>query len=103
MSVKIDIPMPRTCNSCLLSDGVRCAITGKKWEWDWGLKRRSDCPLRESEERPSGKWIWWTDDKKDYVKCSECDYGEEGEVKLDEQTPYCPYCGSHNPTTDIRR
>ena len=39
------------------------------------------------------RWIHWTDDRKDYVKCSECDYGEEGEVLLGQETPYCPYCG----------
>lgn len=57
----------------------------------------------EKAFRPSGEWIYWTDDRKDYVKCSNCDYGEEGEVKYDEQTPYCPVCGSHNPITDMRR
>ena len=30
--------------------------------------------------RPKGKWIHWTDDYKDYVTCSCCGYGEEGEV-----------------------
>ena len=41
-----------------------------------------------------GMWIEWTDDFKDYVKCSQCDYGEEGEVYLGEETNYCPHCGA---------
>lgn len=41
-----------------------------------------------------GKWIEWTDDRKDYVSCSCCGYGDEGEVYISERTPYCPVCGS---------
>lgn len=41
-----------------------------------------------------GKWIDWTDDRKDYCKCSVCDYGEEGEVPYGEEMPYCPWCGA---------
>lgn len=44
--------------------------------------------------RPKGKWIHWTDDYKDYCTCSECGYGEEGEVLLKDKTPYCPNCGA---------
>lgn len=47
--------------------------------------------------RPRGKWIHWTDDYKDYVTCSCCEYGEEGEVLLSDKTPFCPICG-----TDMR-
>lgn len=45
-------------------------------------------------QKPKGKWIYWTDDYKDYCTCSECGYGEEGEVLLKDKTPYCPYCGA---------
>lgn len=51
-------------------------------------------------ERPKGKWIHWTDDYKDYCTCSECGYGEEGEVLFKDKTPYCPYCGSYNGGND---
>lgn len=44
--------------------------------------------------RPKGKWIHWTDDYKDYVTCSCCGYGEEGEVLLSDKTPFCPICGA---------
>ena len=44
--------------------------------------------------RPRGKWIHWTDDYKDYVTCSCCEYGEEGEVLLSDKTPFCPICGA---------
>lgn len=44
--------------------------------------------------RPKGKWIHWTDDYKDYVTCSCCGYGEEGEVLLSDKTPFCPICGT---------
>lgn len=42
----------------------------------------------------TGNWIQWTDDRKDYCSCSECGYGEEGEVILGNETPYCPICGA---------
>ena len=41
-----------------------------------------------------GKWIVWTDDRKDYAKCSCCGYGEEGEVLWKDTTKYCPNCGA---------
>ena len=45
-------------------------------------------------QRPREKWIHWTDDYKDYVTCSCCKYGEEGEVLLSDKTPFCPICGA---------
>ena len=45
-------------------------------------------------QRKKEKWIHWTDDFKDYVTCSCCDYGEEGEVLLEDKTPFCPICGA---------
>lgn len=46
------------------------------------------------QEPKTGRWLDWTDDRNDYLKCSICGYGEEGEVKFGEYTPYCPMCGS---------
>ena len=46
--------------------------------------------------RIRGKWIHWTDDICDYVRCSRCDYGDEGEVRLGEESSFCPSCGSGN-------
>lgn len=48
----------------------------------------------DAMKRRVGKWILWTDDYKDYCKCSVCDYGEEGEVLYGEESRYCPYCGA---------
>ena len=39
-------------------------------------------------------WIKWTDDYKDYCKCPFCDYGEEGEVLLGQESNFCPHCGA---------
>ena len=51
--------------------------------------------IKALEQQPmKGKWIHWTDDFKDYVTCSCCDYGEEGEVLLKDKTPFCPICGA---------
>ena len=47
------------------------------------------------EIRPTGEWILWTDDRKDYIKCPFCGYGDEGEIKADEGTPFCPQCGAY--------
>jgi len=55
-----------------------------------------DMAIKALEEQPKtkGKWIHWTDDRKDYVTCSCCEYGDEGEVLLKDKTPFCPYCGA---------
>ena len=50
--------------------------------------------LGELEDRDEEKtWVHWTDDRKDYVKCPVCDYGEEGEILLKEAPGFCPSCG----------
>ena len=48
----------------------------------------------EEQEPKTGRWIWWTDDRKDYAKCSECCFGEEGEMFWSDVTNYCPNCGA---------
>ena len=45
--------------------------------------------------RRKGHWIAWTDDRNDYYMCSECSYGEEGELKFGEETSFCPHCGAY--------
>jgi len=62
-----------------------------------GYDNAENCKLIKSmpsvtPSRPKGKWIHWTDDYKDYVTCSCCEYGEEGEVLLSDKTPFCPNC-----------
>ena len=39
------------------------------------------------------KWIQWTDDRMDYVKCPVCGYGDEGEILMKETLGFCPSCG----------
>ena len=48
--IGIEMPMPRDCNHCPFnSDGIKCCITGKTW--NWGMEtRRSDCPLVDLSE-----------------------------------------------------
>ncbi len=41
-----------------------------------------------------GHWIHRNDDHNDWLECSECGYGDEGEVKFGEETDYCPHCGA---------
>ena len=41
----------------------------------------------------TGHWIFKNDDYYNWLECSECGYGSEGEVKYGEDTPYCPNCG----------
>lgn len=62
---------------------------------NWSLNTLMELPS-VTPQRPNGKWIHWTDDYKDYCTCSECGYGEEGELFLKNITPFCPYCGSYN-------
>ena len=40
------------------------------------------------------KWIHENDDQFDWCVCSECGYGNEGEVFFGQETPFCPYCGA---------
>lgn len=60
---------------------------------DWIKMKINEIPS-VTPSRPKGKWIHWTDDYKDYVTCSCCEYGEEGEVLLSDKTPFCPICGA---------
>lgn len=41
-----------------------------------------------------GKWIHKNDDCNDWLECSECEYGSEGEVKFGHGTNFCPNCGA---------
>lgn len=38
-------------------------------------------------------WIHWTDDRKDYAQCPNCELGSEGEILWEDRTNFCPYCG----------
>ena len=42
----------------------------------------------------TGRWIERGDDRFDWLVCSECEFGSEGEVKCGEGTNYCPSCGA---------
>lgn len=44
--------------------------------------------------RPTGSWIHKNDDFFDWLECSECGFGSDGEVKFGEGTNYCPNCGA---------
>ena len=64
-------------------------------EWIIPMNKALDMSIKALEQEPkTGIWINWTDDRKDYLKCSVCGYGEEGEVNYATFTPYCPMCGS---------
>jgi len=40
-----------------------------------------------------GKWIHNNDDYNDWYECSECGYGDEGEITK-HMPRYCPVCGA---------
>lgn len=56
--------------------------------------QQSDDFIFSEPTRKEGKWIHKNDDYNDWWVCSECGYGEDYEVKEDEVTPFCPYCGA---------
>lgn len=70
--------------------GIYCSYCGKWFKW----ADKDEQNLRMKQEPKTGRWLDWTDDRNDYLKCSICGYGEEGEVKFGEYTPYCPMCGA---------
>lgn len=82
-------------------DAINTAIEAVD-EWDGGCNINRATMICKAiknlpsvtPSRPRGKWIHWTDDYKDYVTCSCCEYGEEGEVLLSDKTPFCPICGA---------
>ena len=41
------------------------------------------------------EWDTFTDDYNDYCICPNCGYGEEGEILLQDKTPFCPMCGAN--------
>lgn len=59
------------------------------------LERMKKLPSVQPKAK-TGKWLHRNDDHNDWSECSECGYGDEGEVKFGEETPCCPYCGSRN-------
>lgn len=90
------------CEDCISREVVKDILTA---EWTKYMPMELDINLsfvldKISElpsitpQRPHGEWIHFTDDFKDYVACSCCDYGEEGEVLLEDKTPFCPVCGA---------
>ena len=58
-------------------------------------RRVMELPSVQPKAR-EGRWLHRNDDHNDWSECSECGYGDEGEVKFGKETPYCPYCGSRN-------
>lgn len=50
------------------------------------------------QEPKTGHWIALNDDYFDWYECSECGYGDEGEMQYsseyDVRTNYCPRCGA---------
>lgn len=46
------------------------------------------------KEQPTGKMDIITDDRRDYAKCSECDFGERYMRALKDSTSRCPRCGA---------
>lgn len=47
-----------------------------------------------TSQSKKGHWIHQNDDFNDWLECSKCGYGSEGEVKYGEGTTYCPNCGA---------
>ena len=41
-----------------------------------------------------GRWEHHWDDHDDWLQCSECGYGDEGEVGMNQGTNFCPNCGA---------
>lgn len=54
----------------------------------------SECLDKLKDGHVTAIWEWFTDDRNDYVRCTRCGYGEEGEIKLGDESPYCPNCGA---------
>ena len=79
----------------MTTEEVILRLQGIKWNYYADQEEALDIAIEAVKLKPKkGIWELWTDDRKDYVKCSCCGYGEEGELKLGEESMYCPYCGA---------
>ena len=56
--------------------------------------QQSDDFIFSENVKKEGKWIHKNDDHNDWWVCSECSYGDEGQVGENDVTPFCPYCGA---------
>lgn len=55
----------------------------------------SSIAKRDEQLRPkTGHWIHRNDDYNDWLECSKCGYGSEGEVAYGVDTPFCANCGA---------
>lgn len=41
-----------------------------------------------------GRWKHKHDDRNDWLECPFCGYGDEGKVRMDQGTAFCPFCGA---------
>ena len=55
-------------------------------------ERLKDMPTVQAVKK--GHWIHKNDDVFDWFECSECGYGDEGEVNYGCGMKYCPNCGA---------
>ena len=72
-----------------ITDGTEPVFSGKQVI---GLLEDLDTII--PQEPKSGQWVHRNDDFNDWLECSECGYGSEGEVRFGEGTNFCPHCGA---------
>ena len=81
-------------------EDIKHKLNNSKWygtqAWYEILDIIGDC---DDKGRQEGGWDHYTDDKFDYVECSECHYGDEGELLYGYPQKmgwkYCPRCGAY--------
>lgn len=76
-------------------DLMECLCFQQLAFWLTDYKRLLENGRRGHEEirAKKGMWMHRNDDNSDWLECSGCGHGEEGEVKIWEGTPFCPMCG----------
>lgn len=89
MSIVIKgIEMPTNCQSCPCSDDESRFCRAAN-EYIPMLGKPNFCPLVETEDRKTGRWIEWT---KGRAMCPFCK--KEPVAKGWETFIYCPHCGA---------
>lgn len=66
----------------------------ERLQFEWNFIRPFEKSREYNRIEKSGHWLHKNDDYNDWLECSECGYGSEGEVKFGNETNFCPYCGA---------
>lgn len=93
--IDVDEFISEQCGKC---DGycecVNCDCLNCKSDNRCGfIQELSDFQLADVKPIVRREWLHRWDESIVWLECSNCGFGSDGEVRMDEDTPFCPMCG----------